>query len=461
MHKLTKRINYGIQGIPDKLLENFRKDPNLTSAINSSLLILNNKSNYHEYQKNILNFYNKDTIVPYLPVAAKGPWIIASNGALLYDVGGYGMLGFGHSPDWCLEVLSKPHVMANIMTPNSIQLDFTNILQEKIGINRDDGCPYSHFAFLNSGSESIELATRITDIKRKTNNETFFIVLKDSFHGRTGKASTLSDSTKSIYKKYLKSFSKELPVKTVEINDIDGFVSVFNTYKIGSVIMEPVMGEGNPGICVNEAFYDCVRQMTKKTNSNLIIDSIQAGIRGTGYLSIVDYPHLKNKDPPDMEIFSKAISSGQYPLSVLAMKQDIYHTFKTGLYGNTMTGNPKALEVGYETLKRLDNDVVMNIQNKGERFKTMLQEIQEKYPHIATHVTGSGLLLALHINSNYNVCNGNNGLEYICRSNGLNVIHGGDNALRFTPYFLINDNEIELIKNLLDISFADFTKSIN
>mgnify|MGYP001296692492 FL=1 len=143
------------------------------------------------------------------------------------------------------------------------------------------------------------------------------------------------------------------------------------------------------------------------------------------------------------------------------MKQDIYHTFKTGLYGNTMTGNPKALEVGYETLKRLDNDVVMNIQNKGERFKTMLQEIQGKYPHIATHVTGSGLLLALHINSNYNVCNGNNGLEYICRSNGLNVIHGGDNALRFTPYFLINDNEIELIKNLLDISFADFTKSIN
>ena len=150
MHKLTKRINYGIQGIPDKLLEHFRKDPNLTSAINSSLLILNSKSNYHEYQKNILNFYNKDTIVPYLPVAAKGPWIVASNGALLYDVGGYGMLGFGHSPDWCLEVLSKPHVMANIMTPNSIQLDFTNILQEKIGINRDDGCPYSHFAFLNS-----------------------------------------------------------------------------------------------------------------------------------------------------------------------------------------------------------------------------------------------------------------------------------------------------------------------
>ena len=88
--------------------------------------------NYFLINQNILNFYNKDTIVPYHPVAAKGPWIVASNGALLYDVGGYGMLGFGHSPDWCLEVLSKTNVMANIMTPNSIQLDFTNILQEKI-----------------------------------------------------------------------------------------------------------------------------------------------------------------------------------------------------------------------------------------------------------------------------------------------------------------------------------------
>ena len=134
----------------------------------------------------------------------------------------------------------------------------------------------------------------------------------------------------------------------------------------------------------------------------------------------------------------------------VSMREDIHKKFKTGL-GNTMTGNKNKL---YETLKRLDKKLIMNIQNKGEKFKNMLQEIKIRYPEIVTHVTGSGLLLALHINNKYKV-DEEKGLEYICRYNGLNVIHGGENALRFTPYFLINDKEIELIKKLLEISLND------
>ena len=84
----------------------------------------------------------------------------------------------------------------------------------------------------------------------------------------------------------------------------------------------------------------------------------------------------------------------------------------------------------------------------------MLNEISVNFPDIVSHVTGSGLLLALHIKPEY-IVDKNKGLEYICRYNGLNVIHGGENALRFTPYFLINDKEIELIQKLLEISLND------
>ena len=363
MHKLTKNINSGIPGISHRLLKKFINDNNLNSAINDALPILSN-INHKNFQKNVLNFYNQNTIVPYSPVSAKGPWIIAQNGAILYDVGGYGMLGFGHSPDWCLEILKKPHVMANIMTPNIMQFKITDMLKQKIGMNRDNGCPYSHFSFLNSGSESMELATRISDIKREDNKQSFSIVLKNSFHGRTGKASTLSDSTRKTYQKYLKSFENK-QVKTVEVNDINYFKTIFNELNsknhVDSVVMEPVMGEGNPGIYLSKEFYSCVRNMTERAKTDLIIDSVQAGIRGTGYLSVVDYPHLKNEEAPDMEVFSKAISSGQYPLSVLAMKEHIYDRFQTGLYGNTMTGNPKALEIGYETLKKIDNQLIFNM----------------------------------------------------------------------------------------------------
>ena len=253
-------------------------------------------------------------------------------------------------------------------------------------------------------------------------------------------------------------------MKTVEVNDIIYFKSIFDDLNsknhVDSVVMEPVMGEGNPGIYLSKEFYSCVRNMTERAKTDLIIDSVQAGIRGTGYLSVVDYPHLKKEKPPDMEVFSKAISSGQYPLSVLAMKEHIYNRFQTGLYGNTMTGNPKALEIGYETLKKIDSKLIFNIREKGEMFKNMLQEISIKFPDIVTHVTGSGLLLALHINDKY-VVDKKKGLEYICRCNGLNVIHGGKNALRFTPYFLINEQEIELIQMLLEISLTELKNEEN
>ncbi len=453
MQIISKNIHKGIKGIPKNLLTKFKNDKNLNQAIKCSLPLLQKYKKEINLQENIINFYNSDAIVPYNPLYAKGPWIISDNGAVLYDVGGYGMLGFGHSPNWASDILSKPHVMANIMTPNKIQKLFTDTLKKKIGINRNNNCPYSHFAFLNSGSESMELATRISDINNY-DKKSFFIVLKNSFHGRTHNAAIISDSSIKNYKKYLNSFDN-IPVKTVEINDVNYLEKTFNKIiknnYVKAVIMEPVMGEGNPGIELDPNFYRMSRELTYNNNSDLIIDSVQAGIRTNGYLSVVDYPNLKNEKPPDMEIFSKAINAGQYPLSVLAVTDKIAKRFKTGIYGNTMTGNPKALEIGYETLKKINNKVIKNIQKKGITFKNMLKELEKKYPEIVSHVTGKGLLLALHINHKYKV-DDYKGLEYICRENGLNVIHGGENALRFTPHFLIKNKEIELIKNILEIS---------
>lgn len=60
-------------------------------------------------------------------------------GAVLHDNGGYGMLGFGHSPTAVLEAMSEDVVMANIMTPALGQKKFIDALQREIGHNRPDG----------------------------------------------------------------------------------------------------------------------------------------------------------------------------------------------------------------------------------------------------------------------------------------------------------------------------------
>ena len=76
--------------IGSKLLRPFKKDLNLsylTKRIDKESKINVNVN----LQKNILNFYNKNTISPYVPMAAKGPWILTHKDEIIYDVGGYGM----------------------------------------------------------------------------------------------------------------------------------------------------------------------------------------------------------------------------------------------------------------------------------------------------------------------------------------------------------------------------------
>lgn len=455
MFSLRNSITTGIKGI-QKGLHKFKDNKDLNIAIRNAKNINNEQLGY--YQNNILNFYDSNHTTPYVPISAKGPWVVTSNGAIVYDVGGYGILGFGHSPQWCLNILGKDHVMANVMTPNKYQYKLTKLLLD-IGKGNGVECPYSYFSFLNSGSESIELSKRIVGLfKKDDKRQKATIVLKNGFHGRTTLAAQLSDSSYSNYAKHLGSLNMKGRISLVEVNNLEDFNTKFNyvnsKYNLDSVYMEPVMGEGNPGVKLERDFYQLVREKTKKNNVKLVIDSVQACLRATGYLSIVDYPWLKGLDGPDMEIFSKAITAGQFPLSILAVNNKIQKKFKPGIYGNTYTGNPKALDLCYHTLLRVDDDVRDNIVKMGYKFKNMLLELKEDHYDIIDGVTGTGLLIAMSFKDNVDV-DSKFGLEFICRKNGLNVIHGGKNALRFTPHFLIDEDEIELIKLILNKSIIE------
>ena len=438
-----------------------------------------------DLQRHVLPFYGADATLPFEPVVAQGPWLVADTGAVVYDVGGYGMLSFGHAPTWCRDVLAKPHVMANVMTPSRLQRQFTDTLRAHIGQTRagedadrgiethdmdaptaststpDTTCPYSHFAFLNSGSEAMELALRLADIRRAeddANDATAatgaptYVVLENSFHGRTTQAARASNSSRAAYRRHLRSTAHptQAHVHTVPVNDVPALHSKFNWLahagqRVDAMVMEPVMGEGNPGVAVERSFYKAARERTAEAGIPLIVDSVQAGLRATGYLSCVDYPDLRDEAPPEMEVFSKALGAGQYPLSVLACTPDVAARTPTGIYGNTMTGNPKAMEVGYETLRRVDAALVANVQARGAQFKRMLEDVARARPDVVEDVTGTGLLLALHLRPSVDVME----VERRCRLNGLNVIHGGANALRFTPWLGMGEAEVGLVQSLL------------
>jgi acetylornithine/succinyldiaminopimelate/putrescine aminotransferase len=459
------------RGLDDATIESFvASDPSLGQAIEEALaqhkslradfedfLKLDEAEQMEKAQADLVNFYPDDAVNPYLPAAARGPWLVTLKGAVLHDNGGYGMLGFGHNTPAILEALARPQAMANVMTPSIAQLRFSRALNKELG-RRRGGNPFARFMCLNSGSESVGLAERIADVNsremtdegaRYAGRKIKRLVVRGAFHGRTGEPALYSDSTRKTYSKYLASYRHEDTLIVVEPYDIEKLKKAFadaedNDWFIEAMFLEPVMGEGDPGRAVTPEFYAAARELTRAHGGLFLVDSIQAGLRCQGVLSITDYAGFEKLDPPDMETFSKALNAGQYPLSVLAVNDKVAGLYRKGIYGNTMTANPRALDVACATLGELSDGVRDNIVMRGKEFVDKLNALKDELDGLITKVQGTGLLFSCELAPQFK-CFGANSTEEYLRKNGIGVIHGGANSLRFTPHFNVTSTEADLI----------------
>ncbi len=469
----------------DSVIANFLElDPSLSRALEEAsvnfhslqndmgeeLLSMDEKDLTAHLQSDYVNFYSAPTVNPYVAIAARGPWIVTSHGAVLHDNGGYGMLGMGHGPDDVIHSMQQNWVMANVMTPSFSQKRLSNRLRKEVG-HRRGSCPFSRFVCLNSGSESVTISMRIADANtllmtqsggRHEGKQTKMLALVEAFHGRTQRPAQISDSCRGKYEENLASFNNRENVIFVPCNDVEALRDAFETaddegFFIELMAMEPVMGEGNPGQCVTREFYDTARELCSNHGSMLIVDSIQAGLRGQGCLSIVDYDGFEDCEVPDMETWSKALNAGQYPLSVVGLSERAAGLYVVGIYGNTMTTNPRALETAVSVLDRVTPELRENIRERGKEFVSKLKDLAEEIPGTITQVQGTGLLLCAELDPEKLPVVGFECVEEWCRVNGLGVIHGGQNALRFTPHFGITSAEIDLIIEILREALHHFT----
>ena len=150
------------------------------------------------------------------------------------------------------------------------------------------------------------------------------------------------------------------------------------------------------------------------------------------------------------------MNAGQYPLSVLGMNERASSLYVTGIYGNTMTTNPRALETAVAVLDNITPTLRRNIRERGVEFVNKLKELQSEFPHIVTKVQGTGLLVSAELEPSQFPVVGMDAVEPWCRRRGLGVIHGGQNALRFTPHFNITSAEIDLIIKIVRESILAF-----
>lgn len=458
-------------GLDDASLRAFAHDADLRVAVDEAaaqfaqlqqempeFLALDEFEQIARAQAGFVNFYPDDAINPYIALAARGPWIVTLKGSVIHDNGGYGMLGFGHAPQAVIDAMAGHQVMANVMTPSLAQRRFTEALRREIGHRRGD-CPFERFLCLNSGSESVSLAGRIADVNTKLMTDPGAahagrtvkrIAVRGAFHGRTELPALYSDSSRAIYARHLGSYKHhEAQLITIEPYSVAQLEQAFadaerEGWHIEAMFLEPVMGEGDPGRAVTPAFYRAARELTRRHGTLLLVDSIQAGLRAHGVLSIVDYPGFEGAEPPDMEAYSKALNAGHYPLSVLAVNARAAALYRKGIYGNTMTTNPRALDVACAVLGMLTPAVRENIRARGRELLDRLNRLKDELPGLITRVQGTGLLFSCELTPQFK-CYGANSTEEWLRLHGLGVIHGGVNSLRFTPHFNITHAEVELL----------------
>jgi acetylornithine/succinyldiaminopimelate/putrescine aminotransferase len=460
------------KGLADDVVERFAaRDPRLARAIEGAIeQRATMRSSHGEFfrmaekdlcrllQRHILNFYPAPSINPYVPLAASGSWIVTTHGAVVHDSGGYGMLGLGHAPAAVLDAIREPYVMANVMTPSFSQHRLTERLAREIGRSRG-ACPFDKFVFLNSGSEAVTFACRVADIHarlmtdpggRHAGRTVRRLAIVEGFHGRTEGPARLSDSCRPAYVKHLASFRDPDDLVFVPVNDVPALRQAFaaagrDGVFFQAMFVEPVMGEGVPGLAMTPEYYDAARALTAEADTLLVVDSIQAALRAQGCLSIVDYPGFESSAPPDMESYSKALNAGQYPLSVVGLTAEVAAKYVTGLYGNTMTGNPRAMEVACAVIDSITAETRANIRDRGRDLRLGFEQLAREVPGAIDRVVGTGLMVSAMLNpARYRVL-GEGGFEQYLRTNGIEMIHGGETGLRFTPAFDITPAEVDLI----------------
>ena len=134
--------------LDDKLLqainEGVTNHQNLRNSLGNEMMLTDETELVSFLQEDYVNFYAPATVNPYIALAARGPWIITSHGAVVHDNGGYGMLGAGHGPATVIDAMSQNWVMANVMTPSFSHSRLANALKQELGYTRGY-CPFTKF----------------------------------------------------------------------------------------------------------------------------------------------------------------------------------------------------------------------------------------------------------------------------------------------------------------------------
>ncbi|MFD3221767.1 aminotransferase class III-fold pyridoxal phosphate-dependent enzyme [Staphylococcus saprophyticus] len=234
---------------------------------------------------------------------------------------------------------------------------------------------FNKVIFTNSGSETLELALKITNALKAGKKVLSFT---ESYHGTFYGGMSLSGLTKDVVANhnpnYHSNITMNLPTdekeekafikKLIEISD-----------EIGAVFVEPIIGSGGIKFASID-FYNQLLQVCKKNNIFVVFDEVATGFYKTGKRFFFN----QLNGVPDILCLSKSINNGILPAGSLLISEDIFHKLENTKvkHMSTQNGNVLCLSSIIETLeyyRKHETELLNNVQT----IKNITQKLSKEY----------------------------------------------------------------------------------
>jgi acetylornithine/N-succinyldiaminopimelate aminotransferase len=290
--------------------------------------------------------------------------------------------------------------------------------------------------FTNSGAEAIETALKIArayGYAQGSNDKSVILTLKNSFHGRTFGA--LSITTQE---KYQAPFRPLVPgIHVVEEFTASALERAFSD-RVCAFVMEPIQGEGGI-VPLPLDFVRAGRDLCDRYNALLVVDEIQCGLGRTGKYFAFEHYDLK----PDVLTLAKSLAAG-YPLGAVLGSARVADSLKPGDHGTTFGGGPLACRLALEVLSVIEQEgLVAKVAELGNYLVQGLRHLASRHRSIG-EIRGMGLMIGIEM--------GNAAKEAVNRllKKGIITNAAHETVLRLLPPFIISKGDIDEFLAALD-----------
>jgi acetylornithine/N-succinyldiaminopimelate aminotransferase len=374
---------------------------------------------------------------PILFTHGRGAFVFDSNGKKYLDfLGGIAVNALGHAHPRIVKTIRRESARAihlSNLFHNEFQGPLARKLSEWSGLDR--------VFFANSGTEAIDGALKLARLcgrpapgaLGKTAAKTRILAMRNSFHGRTFGALSVTAT-----EKYRAPFEPLVPgVEFVTFNDIGDLEAKFDD-TVCAVVLETIQGEG--GIYpVTEAFWERARALASQHGALLIADEIQCGLGRTG--RCFAYQQFSSK--PDIAVVAKPLAAG-LPLGAILTNNSVAARVTPGLHGTTFGGGPMICSVALELLKIVEDEKLFeNIRVRGQELRAGLEKLLSKFDFVK-EIRGEGCMFGVELSIE--------GGPFVAEAlkHGLLINCTHDFTIRLLPPFIVTKAQVREFLQLFE-----------